>query len=244
MRCLLCFPTEPLLLTISHLVPLMATFLNKFFWKQNFQQKKRLKTRGWNVRVTIVKNILVLWHPRHSQREAKTRRFCTLSSIDKVATDIFACNKHLSSGLTPRVSVLTTRPRFCLMYDGEAKNYKAKISEANLHVRKMTVTENVYTAIETTLTKLPAIYRCTEITPTAFLLITGSSSWNHGDIFNREPIFRYALAMNSNQAFLGSKRSNPYYFQEFNLSSVPSPFTGLVTRLLAPHWLPTIRRKI
>ena len=82
----------------------------------------------------------------------------------------------------------------------------------------MTVSENVYSAIESTLTI--AIYRYTEIIPETFLFSTGSKSWNHEDIFNREPIRRFALAMTTNKAFLGSKANNPFHYQKFNLENI------------------------
>ena len=140
-----------------------------------------------------------------NDRESETRRSTTLSFIGKVAADFFTCDKHLISGVTLRLTFLRSRPEFCLIYDNATKDYKVSITQANLHVRKMTVTENVYTAIETNLTKMPAIYRYTEIIPKTFIISNNSSSWNQEDIFNREPIRRFAIAMTTNQAFLEVK---------------------------------------
>ena len=56
------------------------------------------------------------------------------------------------------------------MYDDETKYCKVKITQANLHVRNMSLTENVYTANATTLTKMPLIYRYTKIIPKFFFL--------------------------------------------------------------------------
>ena len=155
-----------------------------------------------------------------NDRESETRRSTTLSFIGKVAADFFTCDKHLISGVTLRLTFLRSRPEFCLIYDNATKDYKVSITQANLHVRKMTVTENVYTAIETNLTKMPAIYRYTEIIPKTFIISNNSSSWNQEDIFNREPIRRFAIAMTTNQAFLGSKIFNPFHFRKFGLSSI------------------------
>ena len=155
-----------------------------------------------------------------TEREAETRQSTVVTFIGKIAADIFSCDKHLISGVTLRVSFLRNRTDFCLIYDDATKDYKIEILQANLYVRKMTVTENVYSAIENTLTKTPAIYRYTEIIPKTFLVSTGSKSWNHEDIFNREPIRRFALAMTTNKAFLGSKDANPFHFQKFNLESI------------------------
>ena len=82
------------------------------------------------------------------------KRSAVVTFIGKVAADIFSCEKHLISGVTLRVSFLRNRPEFCLIYDDESKDYKIEISQANLYVRKMTVSEIVYSAIESTLTNL------------------------------------------------------------------------------------------
>ena len=44
------------------------------------------------------------------------------------------------------------------MSEDAAKHYKLQILEANLYVRKMTVTDHVLSAIESTLLKTPANY--------------------------------------------------------------------------------------
>ena len=83
----------------------------------------------------------------------------------------------------------------------------------------MTVSDNVYSATETTLTKTPALYRYTEIITKTFLISTFQSS-SHEDVFTREPIRRFATAMATNEAFLGAKQVNPFHFQKFNLNSI------------------------
>ena len=155
-----------------------------------------------------------------TSREQETRTSNTITLIGKIAADFFTCDKHLLSGVTLRLTFLRTRPEFCVIYDDDAKDYKVEITQANLHVRKMTVSENVYTAIETALTKTNAMYRYTEIIPKSFLMPQNSNSWNQENIFNGEPIRRFAIAMTSNRAFLGGKTLNPFHFQKFNLATI------------------------
>ena len=84
----------------------------------------------------------------------------------------------------------------------------------------MTVSDQVLTAIEKFLTKTPALYRCTEVLPKTYLIPQGSRSWSKEDVFSKEPIRRFALALISNQAFLGSKLTNPFHYQKRDLSEV------------------------
>ena len=101
-----------------------------------------------------------------------------------------------------------------MIYDADAKNYEITLSQANLYVRKMTVSDHAFTAIEKTLTKTPAIYHYTEVLPKTCLIPQGSRSWSKEDLFSKEPIRRFALALISNQAFLGSKLTNPFHYQK------------------------------
>ena len=68
-----------------------------------------------------------------------------------------------SSEVTLRLPLWKTGPELCVIYDDETKDYEVKITQANFYVQKKTMTEKVYTAIETTLTKISATHRYTEI---------------------------------------------------------------------------------
>ena len=104
------------------------------------------------------------------------------------------------------------------MSDDAAKHYKVKIVEANLYVRKMTLNDDVLSAIEKTLLTSPASYPDLETLTKIFLASTGLHSWKQEDIFAREPIRRLAICLNTNVAFLGNNRQNPYNFRNFDLS--------------------------
>ena len=82
----------------------------------------------------------------------------------------------------------------------------------------MTIADHVSTAIEKTLLKTPAVYRYTEVLPRTFLATTATRSWSHEDIFSKEPVRRMIIAMATNQAYLGTNRTNPFHCQKFNLS--------------------------
>ena len=63
------------------------------------------------------------------------------------------------SGVTLRISIRRSQDDFAVISEDAAKHYKVKKDEANLFIRKMTVSDNVVGAIEKTLLKTPAIYR-------------------------------------------------------------------------------------
>ena len=66
----------------------------------------------------------------------------------KVAVDFFTCDPLLLSGVTLRIAFRRSIDDFVIMSDDPAKHYKVEILEANLYVRKMTLNNDVMSAIE------------------------------------------------------------------------------------------------
>ena len=138
----------------------------------------------------------------------------------KIAVDFFTCDRHLLSGVTLRIAFRRSIDDFVIMSDDAAKQYKVKIVEANLYVRKMTLNDTVVSAIEKTLLSSPASYPYLETLTKTFLASTGPQSWKQEDIFAREPICRLAICLKTNEAFLGNNRQHPFHYRKFNLEQI------------------------
>ena len=120
--------------------------------------------------------------------------------------------------MTLRIAFRRSIDDIVIMSDDSAKQYKVKIVEANLYVRKMTLNDTVVSAI--TLLSSPASYPYLETLTKTFLASTGLHSWKQEDIFARDPIRRLAICLNTNEAFLGNNRQNPFHFRKFNLEQI------------------------
>ena len=83
-----------------------------------------------------------------------------------------------------------------------------------MYVRKMTLTETAYSAIETTLANATARYRYTETFPRTFLIGQKSQNWDQENVFSGHPIRRFMLAMSTNAGFVGAKTTNPFHYQQ------------------------------
>ena len=81
-------------------------------------------------------------------RKALVRHSAECTFYGKVAVDFFTCDRHLLSGLTFRIAFRRSIDDFVIMSDDAAKHYKVKIVEASLYVRKMTLNDDVVSAIE------------------------------------------------------------------------------------------------
>ena len=132
----------------------------------------------------------------------------------------FTCDRHLMSGVTLRIAYRRSVDDFVIMSDDAAKFYKVKNVEANLYVRKMTLNDDVVSAIEKTLLTSPASYPYLETLTKTFLASTGLHSWKQEDIFAREPIRRLVLCLNTNEAFLGNKTQNPFHFRKLDWEQI------------------------
>ena len=134
-----------------------------------------------------------------------------LRLFGKIACDFLSCDKHLISGVTARLSLKRSPNDFVVMPEDNGKHYQVQITEANLYVRKMTVKDFVLSSIEKTLLKSPAIYNYIEVLPRTFLATTGVQSLRQEDVFAKEPLRRMIVAMSTNEAYLGTNRSNPFH---------------------------------
>ena len=114
------------------------------------------------------------------------------------------------------------------MSDDPAKHYKVELLEANLYVRKMTLNDDVMSAIKKTLLSSPASYSYFETITKTFLASAGLHSWNQKeDFISREPFRRLAICLNTNEAFLGNNRLNPFHYRKFGLEQIYIYRTGL-----------------
>ena len=66
----------------------------------------------------------------------------------KVAVDIFTSDRHLLRGVTLFIAIIRSIDDFNIISDDAAQHYKVNIVEANLYVRKMTLNDEVVSAIE------------------------------------------------------------------------------------------------
>ena len=154
------------------------------------------------------------------QRNQQTRESQVIKLYGKLAVDFFTCEKLLLPNVSLRIKLVRARDDFVTISENAGKHYSVEITNANLFVRKMTVTDSVYTSIERALLKSPAIYEYTEVMPKTFVIPAQQNTWKHEDIFMKEPIRRLAIAMNTNTAFGASNMGNPYNYGKFGLRSI------------------------
>ena len=123
--------------------------LIKVFLKQNFHITKMQKytwlaCQGYSYE----KNLGALSTVEVNRRKDLVRQSADCTFYGKVAVDIFTYDRHLLSGVTLRIAFRRSIDDFVIMSDDAAKHYKVKIVEANLYVRKMTLNDDVVSALK------------------------------------------------------------------------------------------------
>ena len=112
-----------------------------------------------------------------NRRKTLVKQSAECSFYGKIAVDLFTCDRHLLSGVTLQIGFRRPIDDFVIMSDDAAKQYKVKIVEANLYVRKMTLNDTVVSAIEKTLLSSPASCHYLETLTKTFLDSTGLHNW-------------------------------------------------------------------
>ena len=166
---------------------------------------------------------------KKTSRQAIVRQSVQFTLYGRLAVDVFSYETHLVSGVTLRISFRRSQNDFVIIGEADTKHYALTIDSANLFVRKMTVTENVVSAIEKTLLKTPAAYRYNEVISKTYLATRGQSIWKHEDIFTKEPIRRLIIAMCASEAFIGKTDVNPFHFSKNDLAEVTIYRNGFPT---------------
>ena len=119
-----------------------------------------------------------------------------------------------------------------------AGRFKAAISDAILHVRKVKISPN--TAMEPALTMLkgiPAKYPLRRGVVTYFVLAAGSFSFNKENLITGQLPRRAFLGLVSNTFFKGHGRANPFNFQHYNLNylTLSSGNQHFPSKLITPN---------
>ena len=76
-------------------------------------------------------------------RKQAARESAQITLYGKLAVDFFSSEKHLVSGITLKISFRRSQDDFATISDAAGKNYKIRIDESDLFVRRMTVSDNV-----------------------------------------------------------------------------------------------------
>lgn len=149
----------------------------------------------------------------------------TIDLLGHLHCDIFNQERFLINGVEMRLRLVRTSNAFCLMTS--SKEYKIRIVEASLLVRRVKVAPGILLAHARALSKSTAKYPLTRVEVKAISMHAGV----HGDtldnvILGQMPK-RVIIGFVDNKAFNGDHKLNPFNFQNYGINYLSLYADGL-----------------
>ncbi len=143
-----------------------------------------------------------------------------------IFSNVFMTERLLLSYVDLKVILNQSSNEFCLMASEDDVDFRVKLTDAYLKIRKVKVSPSISVAHKITLKKGPAIYPIPRVECKSFIVSAGNPSLRKDNIFNGLVPKMFVFGLVESEAFNGAFKKNPYNFQHFNMSSVGITVNG------------------
>ncbi|CAB4012891.1 uncharacterized protein F54H12.2-like [Paramuricea clavata] len=143
-----------------------------------------------------------------------------------IFSDVFMTERLLLSYVDLKVILNRSSNEFCLMASEDDVDFRVKLTDAYLKIRKVKVSPSISVAHEITLKKGPAIYPIRRVECKSFIVSAGNPSLRKDNMFNGLVPKMFVFGLVESEAFNGAFKKNPYNFQHFNVSSIGITVNG------------------
>ncbi|XP_063989931.1 uncharacterized protein F54H12.2-like [Diachasmimorpha longicaudata] len=150
-------------------------------------------------------------------RQAFTKGGKAFDLLGHLHCDVFNQDKFLMNGGELRVRLIRAKDDFCLM-DDSALNYKLRIVEASLIVRRVKLSPGILIAHAKTLAKTTVKYPLTRVEVKSFVLHNGIMGETLDNAILGQLPKRVILGFVENASFNGSRKKNPFNLQNFGIN--------------------------
>ena len=140
--------------------------------------------------------------------------------------DVFMTERLLLSYVDLKVILNRNGNQFCLMVSEDDVDYKVKLVEAYLKIRKVKISPSVSIAHELALKKGPAVYPVRRVECKSFIVAAGNPALRKDNIFNGLVPKSFVFGLVESAAFNGAYKKNPYNFQHFDVSFIGITVNG------------------
>ena len=153
-----------------------------------------------------------------------TRRMKMLSRTDgfmlygKLGVDFFSTSELLYPNMKTRLQLIRARPNFYMISDNP--NASLGIVDCSLYTRRIALKDDYHKKRMDMLAYTPVEFNYLETLAKTFIIPARQKQFIQDNIFNKAPVRRIAIAMNTNSAFTGSYTENPFWYQQFELRQI------------------------
>ena len=150
----------------------------------------------------------------------------TIEMTGPLFSDIFMSERLLLSYVDLKVVLNRSSNAFCLMASEDNSDFRVKLTDAYLKVRKVKVNPSIAVAHEIALKKGPAIYPIRRVECKSFTVPGGNPSLRKDNLFNGLVPRTLVFGLVDGDAFNGNPKKNPFNFKHFNVSSIGITVNG------------------
>ena len=153
-----------------------------------------------------------------SERKDMFAKSCSVDLEGNLHCDLFNQNKHLLNGVEVNLKLHLNRNRVCLM--STTDDYKIKLKEATLVIRKLKYNPTVMIAHAKTLLHTTAKYHITRVEMKSITIPQYVQNKTLDNIFLGQLPKRIILGLVSSNAYNGTSNLNPFNFRNFGVCNV------------------------
>ena len=140
--------------------------------------------------------------------------------------DVFMSERLLLSYVDLKILMNRNVDEFCLMASEADADYRVKLTEVYLKIRKVKVNPSISIAHELALKKGPAIYPVRRVECKSFIIPAGNPSLRKDNLYNGLVPKTIIFGMVDSAAFNGAYKKNPFNFQNFTTSFLAISVNG------------------
>ena len=160
----------------------------------------------------------------------KRYKFSKESGIIEMAgpifCDVFVSGRLLLSYVDLKILMNRNVDEFCLMASEADADYRVKLTEVYLKIRKVKVNPSISIAHELALKKGPAIYPVRRVECKSFIIPAGNPSLRKDNLYNGLVPKTIIFGMVDSAAFNGAYKKSPFNFQNFTISFLAISVNG------------------
>ena len=136
----------------------------------------------------------------------------------KLGIDFFSTSELFYPIMKIRLRLIRARPSFYMISD----NHKVSLGivDCSLYTRRIALEDDCHKKRMDMLDNAPVDYNYLKTLAKTFIIPARQNQFIQENIFNKAPIRRIAIAMNTKSVFTGSFTENPFWYQQFDLRQI------------------------
>lgn len=139
--------------------------------------------------------------------------------VGRLHADIFFQSRYMLNEVNIRIKLARSKDSFCLM-TSEAEQYKVKIINAVMRIRKVKISPSIYLAHAKVLENGTAKYPIKRVICKTFTVPAGYLDFIQEKLFSGQLPTRLIIGCVDNKAYNGDYKLNPFNFQHFSATEL------------------------